>query len=73
MSNKSLRVTLRTVHLLAAIVMVISPATPLTDVWLETVQVVALVGMVVTGVWMWQQGRLARLFSRRREAVAASD
>jgi len=73
MSNKMLRVTLRTGHLVAAFVMVFSSAAPLTDTWLEIVQVVALVGMIITGVWMWQQGRIARFFSRRRNAVAAGD
>jgi hypothetical protein len=72
MSNKRLRVTLRLVHLVAAVVMVFSSAM-LEGVALEMTQLMSLIAMVVTGVWMWQQGRIARFFSERRRVAVAQD
>ena len=71
MSNKRLRVTLRLVHLLAAVLMVVSSAMPLGEAALEMTQLMSLIAMVVTGVWMWQQGRIARFFSERRKVAVA--
>ena len=71
MSSKRLRVTLRLVHLLAAVVMVFASAMPLEGAALEMTQLMSLIAMVVTGVWMWQQGRIARFFSERRKVAVA--
>ena len=65
-SNKQLRLILRYTHLAAGILIGLFVYSPLGDVpAFEVLVQIALIPIVVlTGIWIWQQARVRRLFAR---------
>jgi hypothetical protein len=65
-SNKQLRLILRYTHLAAGILVGLFVHSPLGDVpAFELLVQIALIPIVVlTGIWVWQQARVSRLFAR---------
>jgi thiosulfate reductase cytochrome b subunit len=65
-SNKHLRLVLRYTHLAAGILIILFVYSPLGDVSaFELLVQLALIPVVVlTGIWIWQQARVRRLFAR---------
>jgi len=65
-SNKQLRLTLRYTHLAAGILVGLFVYSPLGDVpAFELLVQIALIPIVVlSGIWIWQQARVKRLFTR---------
>jgi hypothetical protein len=65
-SNKQLRLILRYTHLAASILIGLFVYSPLGDVpAFELLVQIALIPVVVlTGIWIWQQARVRRLFAR---------
>jgi hypothetical protein len=65
-SNKQLRLILRYTHLAVGILIGLFVYSPLEDVpAFELLVQIALIPIVVlTGIWIWQQARVRRLFVR---------
>jgi hypothetical protein len=65
-SNKQLRLILRYTHLVVGILIGLFVYSPLRDVpAFELLVQIALIPIVVlTGIWIWQQARVRRLFVR---------
>ena len=65
-SNKQLRLILRYTHLGAGILLVPFIYSPLGDVpaYELFVQIALIPVVVVTGIWIWQQARVRKLFAR---------
>ena len=65
-SNKQLRLILRYTHLAAGILIILFVYSPLGDApAFELLVQIALIPVVVlTGIWIWQQARVRRLFAR---------
>ena len=65
-SNKQLRLILRYTHLAAGILIIIFVYSPLGDVpaFELFVQIALIPIVVVTGIWIWQQARVRKLFAR---------
>jgi hypothetical protein len=65
-SNKQLRLILRYTHLAAGILIILFVYSPLGNVpAFELVVQIALIPIVVlSGIWIWQQARVRRLFVR---------
>ena len=65
-SNKQLQLILRYTYLAAGILIILFVYSPLRDVpAFELLVQIALIPIVVlTGIWIWQQARVRRLFAR---------
>lgn len=65
-SNKQLRLILRYTHLAAGILIGLFVYSPLGDVaaFVLLVQIGLIPVVVLTGIWIWQQARVSRLFTR---------
>jgi len=65
-SNKQLRLILRYTHLAAGILIGLFVYSPLVDVpaFELLVQITLIPIVVLSGIWIWQQTRVRRLFTR---------
>ena len=65
-SNKQLRLILRSTHLAAGVLIILFVYSPLGNVraYELLVQITLIPVVVLTGIWIWQQARVRRLFAR---------
>jgi hypothetical protein len=68
--NKNIRIGLRWTHLLIGWLIGVLVYTPAREdaTFILLMQFVFVPILVITGLWMWQQARLRRLYRRLREA-----
>ncbi len=67
--NKTVRTVLRWTHLLVGWLIGVFVYTPMREdeAFVLLMQVVFVPAVVLTGVWMWQQARIRRLYRRLRQ------
>lgn len=68
--NKTTRTVLRWTHLLVGWLIGVFVYTPAheNETFVLLMQIVFLPVVILTGVWMWQQARIRRLYRRLRQA-----
>jgi len=65
-SNKTLRSTLRIIHLVVGGLVVAYIYTPLGNAeWFGSLVKVVIPTLVITGIWLWQMPFLTKLFKRQ--------
>lgn len=71
--NRPTRIVLRWTHLLVGWLIGVFVYTPMreNETFVLLMQVVFVPAVVVTGLWMWQQARIKRLYRRARQGLAA--
>lgn len=68
--NRTTRIALRWTHLLVGWLIGVFVYTPMreNETFVLLMQVVFVPAVVVTGLWMWQQARIKRLYGRARQS-----